>query len=38
MHTTTATRQTTIDPVKRKLDTAREEAEQRRNQADDAAK
>ena len=32
------TRQTTIDPVNEKLDTAREEAERRRQQADDAYK
>lgn len=32
------TRQTTIDPVNKKLNTAREDAERRRNQADDAAK
>ena len=32
------TRQTTIDPVTKKLDTAREEAERRRQQADDAYK
>ena len=32
------TRQTTIDPVTKKLDTAREDAERRRQQADDAYK
>ncbi|MBC8118638.1 MAG: hypothetical protein H7X75_03540 [Burkholderiaceae bacterium] len=32
------TRQTTIDPVNKKLDTAREDAERRRKQVDDAAK
>ncbi|HVE89068.1 MAG TPA: hypothetical protein VNA44_05150 [Burkholderiaceae bacterium] len=32
------TRQTTIDPVNKKLDTAREDAERRRQQADDAYK
>jgi hypothetical protein len=32
------TRQTTIDPVNKKLDTAREDAERRRRQVDDAAK
>ncbi len=32
------TRQTTIDPVVKKLDTAREDAERRRQQADDAYK
>jgi hypothetical protein len=32
------TRQTTIDPVNKKLDTAREDAERRRNQADEVAK
>jgi len=32
------TRQTTIDPVNKKLDTAREDAERRRQQVDDAAK
>ena len=32
------TRQTTIDPVTEKLETAREEAERRRQQADDAYK
>jgi hypothetical protein len=32
------TRQTTIDPVTKKLDTAREDAERRRQQVDDAAK
>lgn len=32
------TRQTTIDPVTKKLDTAREEAERRRQQVDDASK
>ena len=32
------TRQTTIDPVNKKLDTAREDAERRRSQADDVAK
>ena len=32
------TRQTTIDPVTKKLDTAREDAERRRRQADDVAK
>ena len=32
------TRQTTIDPVNKKLDKAREDAERRRNQADEAAK
>jgi hypothetical protein len=32
------TRQTTIDPVTKKLDTAREEAERRRQQADEAYK
>ena len=32
------TRQTTIDPVTKKLDTAREDAERRRKQVDDAAK
>ena len=32
------TRQTTIDPVTKKLETAREEAERRRQQADDVAK
>lgn len=31
------TRQTTIDPVNKKLDTAREDAERRRKQVDDAA-
>ena len=32
------TRQTTIDPVNKKLDTAREDAERRRAQVDAAAK
>ena len=32
------TRQTTIDPVTKKLDTAREDAERRRQQVDDAYK
>lgn len=32
------TRQTTIDPVTKKLDTAREDAERRRQQVDDASK
>ena len=32
------TRQTTIDPVNKKLDTAREDAERRRQQVDEAAK
>jgi hypothetical protein len=32
------TRQTTIDPVNKKLDTARENAERRRSQVDDVAK
>ncbi len=32
------TRQTTIDPVTKKLDTAREDAERRRRQVDDATK
>jgi hypothetical protein len=32
------TRQTTIDPVTKKLDTAREDAERRRQQADDPYK
>jgi len=32
------TRQTTIDPVNKKLDTAREDAERRRQQVDDAAR
>ena len=32
------TRQTTIDPVNKKLDTAREDAERRRAQVDEAAK
>jgi hypothetical protein len=32
------TRPTTIDPVTKKLDTAREDAERRRQQVDDAAK
>jgi len=32
------TRQTTIDPVAKKLDTAREDAERRRQQVDDAYK
>lgn len=32
------TRQTTIDPVNKKLDTAREDAERRRRQVDDVAK
>ena len=32
------TRQTTIDPVTKKLDTAREDAERRRRQVDEAAK
>lgn len=32
------TRQTTIDPVNKKLDTAREDAERRRQQVDDASK
>lgn len=32
------TRQTTIDPVTRKLDTARDDAERRRQQVDDADK
>ncbi len=32
------TRQTTIDPVNKKLDTAREDAERRRQQVDDAYK
>ena len=32
------TRQTTIDPVTKKLETAREEAERRRKQVDEAAK
>ena len=32
------TRQTTIDPVTKKVDTAREDAERRRQQADDAYK
>ncbi|MEP6609892.1 MAG: hypothetical protein ABJA83_14620 [Burkholderiaceae bacterium] len=32
------TRQTTIDPVMKKLDTAREDAERRRQQVDDGAK
>ena len=32
------TRQTTIDPVTKKLDTAREDAERRRQQTDDAYK
>jgi hypothetical protein len=32
------TRQTTIDPVTKKLDTAREDAERRRQQVDDTAK
>ena len=36
--TTLPTRQTTIDPVTKKLDTAREDAERRRQQADDAYK
>ena len=32
------TRQTTIDPVTKKLDTAREDAERRRQQVDDSSK
>ena len=32
------TRQTTVDPVNKKLDTAREDAERRRQQTDDAYK
>lgn len=32
------TKQTTIEPVNRKLESAREEAERRRQQADDAYK
>ncbi len=32
------TRQTTIDPVNKKLETAREDAERRRRELDDAAK
>jgi hypothetical protein len=32
------TRQTTIDPVNKKLDTARENAERRRSEVDEAAK
>ncbi len=32
------TRQTTIDPVNKKLDTAREDAERRRAQVDETAK
>ncbi|MDQ3214862.1 MAG: hypothetical protein M3P99_02105 [Pseudomonadota bacterium] len=32
------TRQTTIDPVTKKLDTAREDAERRRQQIDDSYK
>ncbi len=32
------TRQTTIDPVTKKLDTAREDAERRRQQVDDSYK
>jgi len=32
------TRHTTIDPVNKKLDTAREDAERRRAQVDEAAK
>ena len=32
------TRQTTIDPVSEKLDSARDDAERRRQQADDAYK
>jgi hypothetical protein len=32
------TRQTTVDPVTKKLDTAREDAERRRQQTDDAYK
>jgi len=32
------TRQTTVDPVTKKLDTAREDAERRRQQSDDAYK
>jgi hypothetical protein len=31
-------RQTTIDPVNKKLDTARESAERRRSEVDEAAK
>ncbi|MBA2413946.1 MAG: hypothetical protein H0V63_14165 [Burkholderiaceae bacterium] len=37
-HTPLPTRQTTIDPVTKKLDTAREDAERRRRQVDEAAK
>ena len=32
------TRQTTIDPVNKKLDTARENAERRRSEGDEAVK
>ena len=32
------TRQTTIDPVTKKLDTAREDAERRRQQVEDSSK
>jgi len=35
---TLPTRQTTIDPVTKKLDTAREDAERRRQQVDDSYK